>query len=80
MLQCVMYVPLLSRTANDAEENPGSTIYDVVDPSKTICADFSQGNTKTFRQNVGKQCVAMCLTAIIYNEIINIESHIVYWK
>ena len=58
MLQCVMYVPLLSRMANDVEENPGPTIY-VVDPSKTICADFSQGNTKKFRQNLGKQCVVM---------------------
>ena len=39
--------------------------YNVVDPSKTICADFSQGNTKKFRQNAGKQCVVMYLTAII---------------
>jgi hypothetical protein len=29
--------------ANDVEENPGPTIYDVVYPTKTICADFSQG-------------------------------------
>jgi hypothetical protein len=41
----------------------------VVDPTKTICADFSQGNTKKFRQNSGKQCLAMSLTAIIYNHI-----------
>ena len=54
--------------ANDSKENPGPTIYVVVDPSKTICADFShQGNTNKFRQNAGKQCVAMSLTAIIYN-------------
>ena len=66
MLQCVMYVPLLLRMANDVEENPGPTIYDVVDPiSKTICADFGQGNTKKFNQNAGKQYVAMFLTAII---------------
>ncbi|CAB3979506.1 ATP-dependent DNA helicase PIF1 [Paramuricea clavata] len=57
--------------ANDVEENPGPTIYDVVDPTKTICADFSQGNTKKFRQNAGKQCLAMSLTAIIYNHITN---------
>jgi hypothetical protein len=57
--------------ANDVEENPGPTIYDVVDPTKTICADFSQGNTKKFRQNSGKQCLAMSLTAIIYNHITN---------
>jgi hypothetical protein len=44
----IVYVPLLLRMANDVEENPGPTIYDVVDPTKTICADFSQGNTKSF--------------------------------
>ena len=57
---------LLLRMANDVEGNPGPTIYDVVVPNKTICADFSQGNTKKVRQNAGKQCVAMSLTAIIY--------------
>ena len=62
-----VYVPLLLRMANDVEENPGPTVYDVVDPNKTICAEFSQGNVKKFRQNAGKQCVAMSLTAIIYN-------------
>jgi hypothetical protein len=67
----IVYVPLLLRMANDVEENPGPTIYDVVDPTKTICADFSQGNTKKFRQNAGKQCLAMSLTAIIYNHITN---------
>jgi hypothetical protein len=35
--------------ANDVEENPGPTIYDVVDPTKTICADFSQGYTWRFK-------------------------------
>ena len=74
MLQCVMYISLLLRMANDVEENTGPTIYDVVDPSKTICADFSQGNTKIIRQNAGKQCVAMSLTEIIYNEITNINA------
>jgi hypothetical protein len=54
---------------NDVEENSGPTIYDVVDPTKTICADFSKGSTKKFRQNSGKQCLAMSLTAIIYNYI-----------
>ena len=65
-----VYVPLLLRMANDVEENPGPTVYDVVDPSKTICADFSQGNTRRFRENSGKQCVAMSLTAIIHNHIL----------
>ncbi len=42
----IVYIPLLLRMANDVEENPGPTIYVVVDPTKTICADFSQGNAK----------------------------------
>ena len=71
MLCYIVYVPLLLRMENDVEENPGPTIYDVVDPTKTICADFSQGNTKKFRQNSGKQCLAMSLTAIIYIHITN---------
>jgi hypothetical protein len=58
--------------ANDVEENPGPTVYDVVDPSQTICADFSQGNTGKFRENAGKQCVAMCLTAVLHNQQKNI--------
>ena len=59
-------VPLLLRMVNDVivEENPGPTIYDVVDSSKTMCA-----LSKKFRQNDGKQCVAMSLTGIIYNKI-----------
>ena len=73
MLQCIMYVPLLLRRANDVEENPGPTIYDVVVPNKTISADFSQGNTKILKQNAGKQYVAMSLTVILYNEITNIN-------
>jgi hypothetical protein len=59
--------------ANDVEENPGPTVYDVVDPSQTICADFSQGNTGKFRENAGKQCVAMCLTAVLHNQQKNID-------
>ena len=69
----IVYVPLLLRMANDIEENPGPTVYDVVDPSQTICADFSQGNTGKFRENAGKQCVAMCLTAVLHNQQKNID-------
>ena len=54
MSHYIVYVPLLLRMANDVEENPGPTVYDVVDPTKTIFADFSQSNTKRFRQNAGK--------------------------
>ena len=57
-------VPLLIRQANDVEENPGPTIYDIIDPTTTVSADFSQGNGTLFGVNAGKQCVAMSLTAI----------------
>lgn len=63
------YIPLLIRQANDVEENPGPTIFDVIDPTRTICADYSQGNVALFGENAGKQCVAMSLTAIIYHHI-----------
>ena len=68
-----VYIPLLIRQANDVEENPGPTIFDVIDPTRTICADYSQGNEALFGENAGKQCVAMSLTAIIYHHIENIN-------
>ena len=40
-----VYVPLLFRMTNDVEENSGLTIYDVVEPSKTIPTDL-QENTR----------------------------------
>ena len=58
------YIPLLLRQAIDVEENPGPTIFDVIDPTRTICADYSQGNEALFGENAGKQCLAMSLTAI----------------
>ena len=65
LLGCTVYVALLLRMANDVEENPGPTLYDIVDPNKTICADFSQSNARKFGHNADKQCVAMSLTAIV---------------
>ncbi|CAH3036358.1 unnamed protein product, partial [Pocillopora meandrina] len=47
------YIPLLIRQANDVEENPGPTIFDVIDPTRTICADYSQGNEAIFGENPG---------------------------
>ena len=38
-----------------------------------VLTSCSQGNTKKFRQIAGKQCVAMSLTAITYNEMTNIN-------
>ena len=64
-----VYVSGLLRLSNDIETNPGQTVYDIVDPTKTICADFSQGCQTRFGQNAGKQCVAMSLTSIVYSQI-----------
>ena len=47
------------------ELNPGP--FFCVDCSKTVTGDFHQGNVSLFGRNSGKQCVAMCLTAVVYN-------------
>ena len=69
MVFCNAYIPLLIRQANDVEENPGPPIFDVIDPTRTICVDHSQGDIALFGENAGKQCLAMSLTAIIYHHI-----------
>ena len=61
------------RQANDLEKNPGPTIFDVSYPTRTICADYSQGNEALFGENAGKQCVVMSLTAIIHHHIADIN-------
>ena len=70
-----VYIPLLIRQANDVEENPGPIIFDIIDPMRTVSADYSQGNEALFGESAGKQCVAMSLTAIIYHQI----EHITDW-
>jgi hypothetical protein len=63
-------IPLLSRPLNDDEENQGRRIInEIVDHTFTVHADFHQGNQSMFRSNAGKQCVAMSLCSIVYNEI-----------
>ena len=37
-------IPLIIRQANDVEENPGPTIFEVIDSTKTVFADYNQGN------------------------------------
>ena len=64
-----VYIPLLTRQANDVEENLSSTIFDIIDPTTFVSADSSQGNEAIFAVNAGKQCVAMSLTAIMYHQI-----------
>ena len=34
-------IPLLIKQANDVEENPGPTIFDIIDPTTTVSADSS---------------------------------------
>ncbi len=65
-----VYVPLLLRLSNDVEENPGPVnINEMVDRTHTVHADFHQGNELMFGSNAGKQCVAMSLCSIVYNEV-----------
>jgi len=66
-------VPLLIRQANDVEENPGPTIFDIIDPTATVSTYSSHGDEALFGVNAGKQCVAMSLTAIIYRPIKDIS-------
>ena len=49
---------------SDIETNPGPY---VVDALKSISAPFCQGDTTVFGANAGSQCVAMSLTAVLYN-------------
>lgn len=46
-----IYNQLIIRQANDVEENPGPTIFDIIDPTTTVCADYSQGNELLFGEN-----------------------------
>ena len=36
-----VYIPLLIRQGNDVEENPGPTVFDIIDPTTTLSADSS---------------------------------------
>ena len=69
-----LYVPLLLQLCNDVETNPGPTVYHIVGPNLTVCADFSQGDSNRFGPSAGKQCVAMSITAIVYSQIENVNS------
>jgi hypothetical protein len=58
--------------STDIETNPGPIFH--VDPSKTVCAPYSQGNRVIFGETAGQQCLAMCLCALIYNKRQGISS------
>ena len=60
--QRVNYCKILLATV--IERNPGPGI---VDPTKTIAAPYSQGNVEIFGTNAGTHCVAMSLSALVFN-------------
>jgi len=62
---------IASKLSGDIETNPGPF---VVDPSKTIRAPYSQGNSVVFGSNAGKQCVAMSLIAMLFDFTCSIRS------
>ena len=62
---------IATKLSGDIEKNPGPF---PVDPSKTIVAPYSQGNSAVFGSNAGKQCVAMTLIAILFDFIFSIRS------
>ena len=65
-----VHVALLLRLSNDVEENPGlRNINEIVDHTYTVHAEYNQGNQLMFGSNAGKQCVAMSLCSIVYNQI-----------
>ena len=66
-------LPTPKNTGDGVEENPGPTIFDIINPTTTVSTDSSQGNEAIFGVNAGKQCVAMSLTAIIYHQIQDIS-------
>ena len=60
---------MLTKT-NDVEENPDPrNINEIVYRTFTVHADCHQGNASMFGSNAGKQCVAISLCSIVYNEI-----------
>jgi len=46
---------------------PGLRTIHSIDPTLTIKAPYSQADIMYFGENAGKQCVAMSLSALIYN-------------
>ena len=46
---------------------------DFLQATRTICANYSQGNQVLFDENAGKQCLTMSLTAVIYHHLEDIN-------
>ncbi|XP_074628198.1 uncharacterized protein LOC141886089 [Acropora palmata] len=49
-----VYIPFFIRRASDVEENPGPTIFNIIDQMRTFSADYSQRNEALFGENAGK--------------------------
>ena len=49
------------KLCSNIKKNPGPSVY--VDATKTIHAQYCQGNVTVFRENAGQECVAMSLCA-----------------
>lgn len=55
MMYYNVYIPLLIRQANDVEENPGPAIFDIINPMRTVSADYSQGESYNCNTLLGKR-------------------------
>ena len=62
-----VYIPLLIRQANDVEENPGPTIFDIIDPmiiaSETTVKEMKHSFMKMLVSNAS-QCHSLLLFVI----------------
>ena len=53
-----VYEPLLLRLSNDDEENPSTTLHEIINSNISVRADFNQGNQAKLGENAGNHCVA----------------------
>ena len=77
----IVYVALLLRMANVVEDNPEPTLFDIIYPSETICADFCQGVLSV----VNNLCTCLCNSIKNYillltdlPEIISVDNRVYY--
>ena len=52
MVHTALAIP--KNTGDDVEENPGPTMFDIIDPTTTVSANSSQGKEATFGVNASK--------------------------
>ena len=52
MVHTALAIP--KNTGDDVEENPGPTMFDIIDPTTTVSGDSIQGNEAIFGVNAGK--------------------------